>query len=248
MKKLLISLLAAASCAWAHDHVEVGEDPADSARLGLDGPGFQLALYVPPGEPFSGYLPSFPGGWHASELTFSAEVNALEPAQGADPHIELVSVDGPPGASFAFWDVGATAPTWARPTSWTNAPGDIPSFPVILGGDNHVHGRAFTLDTPGDYTVVFRAVDMASVFLPSAIKTITFTALSPPPLAIHIGNGAASLSFTSRLNLDYDVQACTNLDGGAWVSQATIFGDGSDKEHAVSISGQPRAFYRLVEY
>ena len=98
----LLFLLLAVSPTRAHDHVEVGEDPTDSARLGFDGPTFQLALYVPPGEPFSGYVPNFPGNRFANELTFTTDVNALNPAAGADPRIELVSVSGPAGGSFAF--------------------------------------------------------------------------------------------------------------------------------------------------
>lgn len=248
MKKILILLLFVAPWVWAHDHIEVGEDPSDPSRLGLDGPGFQLSLYVPPGEPFSGYLPQFPGDWHASELTFTTDANALDPAPGADPSIELISINGPAGATFAFWEVGATSPTWTVHTGWTNAPGDTRSFPVILFGDSHVHGRAFTMDLPGEYTAVFQAVDQANNFTPSANKPVTFSALLPPPLSIRIENGNAELSFTSRLNLDYDLQACTNLSVGAWTTHATIFGDGTVNSNTLSVSGQPCAFYRLVEY
>lgn len=248
MKKILLLFLLCTPWARAHDHIEVGEDPSDSARLGLDGPGYQLALYVPPGEPFSGYLPNFPGDSHASELTFTTDVNAMNPAEGANPRIELVSVQGPVGGMFSFWEVGATAPTWSRPAGWTNSPGDIPSIIVILNGDNHAHGRAFTMDTPGEYTVVLRAVDAAGVFTTSVEKTITFAAQLPPRLSMRIENAGVTLSFTSRLNLDYDLQSCTNLSGGGWFSQATFSGDGMEKSHASSISGTPCVLYRLIEY
>jgi len=248
MKKLLFLFLFSAAWARAHDHIEVGEDPSDSARLGLDGPGYQLALYVPPGEPFSGYLPNFPGDGHASELTFTTDVNALNPAEGANPRIELVSVQGPPGGQFSFWEVGATAPTWSRPAGWTNSPGDIPSIVVILNGDNHAHGRAFTMDTPGEYTVVIRAVDAAGSFGASVDKTITFVAQLPPRLALRMENASAILTFTSRLNLDYDLQSCTNLISGGWTTQAGFFGDGSEKSHAAPLAGTPGVVYRLVEY
>jgi len=248
MKKLLILFLLASPCTWAHDHIEVGEDPSDSTRLGLDGPDFQLALYVPPGEPFSGYLPDFPGGWHATELTFSTEVNALEPAVGSNPRIELLSIAGPGGGSFAFWEVGATGPSLEKQAGWTNTFGDTFSFIVILNGDDHAHGRAFTMDKPGEYTVVLRAVDEAGLFTPSKNKTITFVAQLPPPLSLLIASGNATVTFTSRLNLDYDLQSCTNLNSGTWINQTTIFGDGSEKSHLMSTSGQAGLFYRLVEY
>jgi hypothetical protein len=248
MRRILLLLLLAAPCARAHDHIEVGQDPLDAHRLGLDGPDVQLALYVPPGEPFSGYVPNFPGDWHASELTFTAEANALEPAAGADPSIDVLSVSGPAGAHFAFWEVGATSPTWEIPAGWTNSPSDTRSFPVIVGGETHLHGRAFTMDAPGTFAVVFQARDMADVFTQSVPKTITFSALLPPRLSVHIENESAALSFTSRLNLDYDLQSCTNLAGGGWVTQVSIFGDGSEKSHTLPLASPSHTFYRLVEY
>lgn len=53
MKTSLLILLLSLGAVRAHDHIEVGVDPRDPHRLGLDGPAYQLALYVPRGEPFS---------------------------------------------------------------------------------------------------------------------------------------------------------------------------------------------------
>lgn len=248
MKKLIIILFLSVGAVRAHDHLEVGVDPTNAERLGLAGPAVQLALYVPLGEFFSGYLPDFPGGWHASELTFTTETNELEPAEDADPRIEIVSVTGPAGGSFAFWEVGATAPTWWRAAGWTGA-GEV--FPVILGGDPHVHGRAFTMDRPGSYTVTFRAVDAAGRFAPSPTKTITFHALQPPKLSIGVNGPNVSLSFTSRPNLVYDLQVCTDLESGIWTEvgpHTFMDGDGGVIEMTDPLAGRPRAFYRLVEY
>jgi hypothetical protein len=241
-------LMLSFAVARAHDHIEVGKDPSDEARLFLDGPDYQLALYVPRGEPFSGYLPQFPGGWHACELTFTTETNALEPADGADPRIEIVSVQGPAGGAFAFWEVDATAPTWSRPTGWSGS-GNV--FPVILAGDTHAHGRAFTMDKPGTYTVVFRVVDAANKFAASASKTITFVAQQPPQLSLRVVGGNVSLSFTSRANLVYDLQVCTDLESGGWTNvelHTFIDGYGDVKNMSDPMVGRPRAFYRLVEY
>jgi hypothetical protein len=239
---------AALSVAHAHDHVEVGLDPSEPSRLSLDGPSYQLALYVPRGEPFSGYLPQFPGGWHACELTFTTEVNALDPAVGADPRIEIVSVSGPVGGSFAFWEVGATSPTWSLPTGWS---GTGAAFPVVLNGDDHAHGRAFTMDKPGTYTVVFRAVDAADEFAVSANKTITVVAQQPPKLSIGMQSGNVALSFTSRLNLVYDLQVCTDLEIGNWTNvelHTLMDGTGGAMLMTDPVAGRVRAFYRLVEY
>ncbi len=179
----------------AHEHVEVGRVSPSSNQLALSGPDRQLALYVPLREFFSGYLPQFPGGWHACELTFTTEVNALYEAVEANPRIEVVSVQGPAGGNFAFWEVGAVAPTWLRGAGWT---GTGATFPVILNGDNHAHGRAFTMDQPGTYAVTFRAVDAANKFAASANKTITFVAQQPPKLSIGVVGRNVTLAFTSR--------------------------------------------------
>jgi hypothetical protein len=244
----ILLLGAAMSVVHAHDHVEVGRVSASSNQLAMSGPSQQLALYVPRGEFFSGYLPQFPGGWHAGELTFTTEVNALHEAVGANPRIEIVSVQGPAGGNFAFWEVGATAPTWWRAAGWT---GSGATFPVILNGDNHAHGRAFTMDKAGTYTVVFRAVDAVGKFGASANKTITFVAQQPPKLSINVVRGNVSLSFTSRANLVYDLQVCTDLGTGTWTNvepHTFMDGDGGAIPMTDPVGGRPQAFYRLVEY
>ena len=239
---------AALSVVHAHEHVEVGRVSASSNQLAMSGPSQQLALYVPLREFFSGYLPQFPGGWHACELTFTTEVSELLEAVGADPRIELLSVSGPTGGAFAFWEVGATVPTWSLPTGWT---GTGAAFPVILNGDDHAHGRAFTMDKAGTYTVTFRAVDAAGKFGVSANKTITFVAQQPPKLSIGMEGGDVSLSFISRANLVYDLQVCTDLEAGEWANvelHTFMDGDGGTQQMTDPMAGRPRAFYRLVEY
>lgn len=249
MKKILSLALWIAGAAWAHDHVEVGVSPNDTTQLALDGPSFQLALYVPAGEVFSSYTPFFPGGYFASELTFTTENSILETALGADPEIELVSVAGPAGGSFSFWDVGSSTATWSRPCGWNQTSTDRTSFPVILNGDNHAHGRAFSVDRPGEYQVTFRAVDRNALFQNSADYTLAFRALAPTPLSIRLSGGQAVISFTSRLGLTYDLQSRTNLGSGAWdLANATpIDGDGNLKEIVLPLS-HPRAFFRLIEF
>ena len=244
MKAILYLLLFSTVLMHAHDHVDVGLDPNPSnpRRLYLLGPVFQEALYVPFGEPLSFYLPQFPGGWFACELTFTAEIEG-------DPWIEIMSVSGPTGGSFSFWEVEALEPTWSRTTGWTFGQGNTASFPVIYLGWNHQHGRAFTMDQPGTYSVTFRAVDADGVLTPSEEKIITFQALPPPRLSIRIENGQVVISFLSRLNLLYDLQISTDLAAGTWDSVVVGFinGDGTVKETFLPLE-QPRAFFRLVEF
>jgi len=249
MKKAMLLSLCLTVRAYSHDHEEVGLSPTDTNRLALDGPSFQLALYVPAGEFFSGYTPSFPGGCFADELTFTTETTALNPAEGSDPEIQLLAVTGPAGGSFSFWDVGSSTATWSRPCGWTQTSTDRPAFPVALGGDGHVHGRAFSVNRPGDYQVAFRAVDRNALFQNSPDFTVTFRALSPPPLSIRLANGQAVISFTSRLNLTYELQICTQLSSGLWspALSSSIDGDGGLREITLPLY-HPRAFFRLVEF
>ena len=87
------------------------------------------------------------------------------PALGSRMFAQLVSVEGPAGGAFGFWDTGATVPTISLTagTTGTNlfrvsendgSPGTDPY--------GHIHGRRFTATRPGIYTVGFRAFDFSA--------------------------------------------------------------------------------------
>jgi len=252
MKKILsILFLAAASVSHAHDHMEVGRSSSSSNQLAMDGPGYQLATYVPPQEIFSNYRPTLSIGGHFAELTFTTETNAIDPADGADSRIEVVSISGPQNATFSFWEAGATTSTWTRSTGWNSNQSSAPSFLVVQGGDTHIHGRAFSADKPGIYLVTFRAVDGNGIYSPSADKTITFNAQQPPQLSISVASGNATLTFTGLNGLTYDLQVCTDLALGIWTNvepHTRLNGDGSVSTMIDAMVGRTKAFYRLVEY
>ena len=228
----------------AHVHVDIGPDAAQPSRLAMTGATATSAVYVPPGEPFSSYLPLFPGGYYASELTFSAE----DP-DGSLARVELLSVSGPEGGSFSFWEVGATAPTWTRATGWTATAGDRPAIVVYEdgGGHGHIHGRALSFTRPGAYTAVFRAIDDSSARTPSQPYAVTFEVLATPQLAIRVESGVAKLSFASRADLTYDLQVSTDLSVWTTVSAYQfVAGTGSLIELDDPLADRPRVFYRLV--
>lgn len=243
---LALALLASES--WAHSHIDVQATP--SGQLMLVGATSETMVYVPPGEPFTRYAPGFPGGYYACELTFSSE-DPLTPY--ALPRIQLISVSGPPGASFAFWEAGAVSPNWTRAAGWTATASDSPYFHTYEDGSGvgHIHGRLFTATQPGTYTVVFRAVDgsASAPRAPSDAYAVTLTVLAPPQLSLQIADGSAMLSFASRANLTYDLQVSTDLQTWRNVEgHDFIGGTGSLIELTDPLAGRSCVFYRLVEY
>ena len=258
-KSLIICLCIAGSALAQHDHVEIGVNPSNTNQLGIFSPSLQWAVYVPRGEAFSDYAQDFPGACFASELTFTTQTEILSPAidedpdtNDANPEIELISVSGPIGGSFSFWETESTMPTWTRPTGWTRNETDTPSFSVIFLDDPHAHGRIFSADQPGEYRVTFRATDKNSFFQSSTNHTITFRAVKPPPLSIQAQTNQAVLSFLGRVGFVYDFQFSTNLATGIWSNLAKQDGPSTNNPTAtnqlVLPLSHPRAFFRIVEY
>lgn len=232
----------------AHSHVDVQAGP--SGQLVLVGATKETMVYVPPGEPFTLYAPRFPGGYYATELTFSSE-DPLTP--NALPRIQIISVSGPAGATFAFWEAGATTPTWTRATGWNASGGDYPEFITYedASGVGHIHGRLFTATHPGTYTVAFRAIDgtASAPRAASAPYVATIEVLATPPLSIGVADRIARLSFASRTEFTYDLQSSTDLV--TWTNVPAhqfVAGTGGAIEVTDALAERVRVFYRLVEY
>lgn len=252
MKKHL-TLLALALTPWtirAHDHIEIGLDATQTQLVRFAGNLGQLMTYFPAGEKPSFDTYAFPGSAFATVLTFSAFDNTAPPPNGALVRIDLFSVDGPDGGSFSFWEVGATSPTWSRPSGWTSTVSDRPSLFASEDetGYGHIHGRAFSVNKAGVYDVTFRAVDTTGAYATSNTFTVRFTAINPPQLAIGSLGGNITLTFTSRANLAYDVQSSTTLQSNSWTTINTLDGTGAQLEFSEPLNNRPKIFYRIVEY
>jgi len=91
------------------------------------------------------------------------------PAPGAFILAEIVSVQGPEGGQFQFWETNSTTlPAVSISTGNTNAGFKFELSEIALGagepgGDpyGHIHGRRFTLTKPGLYSIGFRALDIS---------------------------------------------------------------------------------------
>jgi hypothetical protein len=123
-------------------------------------------------------------GLAATEAHAGPEAGAA--ALGAQLHAQLVSVAGPVGGVFAFWESGANSPTISLASG---APGTntwlVSENDGSPGSDpyGHFHGRRFTVNKPGIYAVGFRAFDFSSngagggpIHTPSQLIKIYFQA------------------------------------------------------------------------
>ena len=149
-------------------------------------------------------------------LTALSATEAGGPALGSFIQAEIVSVTGPAGAFFGFWEGldygGGTTPTFNIATgseglSLRYVLSDASAGAGQAGQDpaGHLHGRRFTASELGMYTVGFRAVDTSvngagggSIHAPSDIVYVNFQAVPEPSVLALAGAGLAGLWFLRR--------------------------------------------------
>lgn len=145
-------------------------------------------------------------GYYNGNITFVAlhNTDAGGPALGSFIQAEIVSVAGPDGGFFGFWEGvdlgGGVTPTFNIATGSDNLSLRYTLSDASLGAGlpgqdpfGHIHGRRFTASEEGLYTVGFRAVDASvngtgggSIHAPSDIVYIQFAAV-PEPSTFAIG-------------------------------------------------------------
>ncbi len=173
MKYLLIlALLVTSSFAQDHGHLNVG---ANGTSLTFDNgtsfsdPYVKSLLFTNTGK----YANVYNGNITLTALHSRDAFGELDPAApepGSFVVAEIVSVDGPPGGAFQFWETNsATAAAVSIPSGTTNAGFRFDVSQAELGagqpdGDafGHIHGRRLTATVPGLYTVGFRAHDLST--------------------------------------------------------------------------------------
>jgi hypothetical protein len=185
----------AASAASAHDHFAAGildananSQPDAGEKLRLIGPDFTNRIFHLLARP-TGFRPvQRCGGFYVLDenartlfpldaFSFTAlsdgteESGAIDHAHtGAFLWIEILSVTGPPGANFGFWEAGRSANFDTPTISFATHEATGNHAFVVSGGHDaidqdphgHFHGRAWTADKPGDYHVAFRLVDRST--------------------------------------------------------------------------------------
>jgi hypothetical protein len=261
-----IAVLPSLSLAADHGHLNVGSvgtaqnDPLDfdNGDIFATDSGYLFTLVYTNGFTYAGY---YQGN---ITLTVLAGTSAHSgpvpgaPALGSYIFAQIVSVEGPTGGTFSFWDSGATNPTISIATGTTNT-----NLYLLTESDGspgtdpygHFHGRRFTATLPGLYTVTFRALDLStngvgggSIHTPSSLLKIYFQA-GVTITSMQKTNDVANLVFGARLNRTYTLQAATNISNpNGWmdIGEPVV---GNDALTAVTDLNATNAarFYRIKD-
>ena len=168
---LIVSLLSGANLVRAqHGHLEAGASSTSAGsalqfvnRDHFDSTsGFVQPLVWATEGPYAGF---YHGNITMTVRAATAQrggPEALHPALGSEVSVELVSVSGPPGGVFGFWETGASEPTFSVGTGdeggarWLLSENEGESGTDPYG---HIHGRRLTASSPGIYTVTLRLHD-----------------------------------------------------------------------------------------
>jgi hypothetical protein len=220
------ALLATASRANAHEHLAAGADsttpgsPLIFVNAGDYATNSGYVFGLDAGDPGSPYE-----GWYfTGDLVFVALAatpnyggpEAQAAALGSHIQVVLETVSGPPGATLGFWEtqqdgVDSTNLTWTVPAGLSNGTNHI----VVSETDGsptadpygHTHGRIYSVNKPGLYSVGFRFVDTSTngpgggpIQAPSDRFYLYFQADVTIAAISHVTNGV-NLTFAAPSNL-----------------------------------------------
>jgi hypothetical protein len=182
------------------------------------------------------------GYYRGDALTFSAL--AATPANGGPIPgcaafgsrlaVQVVSVEGPPGGSFAFWegdgesDLGTI--TFSLPVGTKNGTNCL-----VISENNgepgadpygHIHGREFTTAAPGTYTVGFRVIDVSTngfdggpIQSPSDVLAVRFQA-GLRIESIQSFTNRVTVSWRSPPGISNLLEATDSVASGKWLPAA----------------------------
>ena len=277
------ALLAAAAGARAHEHLAAGANSttpgsplifvntADYATN--SGYVFNLGADAP-GSPYDGW-------YYTADLVFAAL--AATPNYGGPEaqaaslgsHIEIVleTFSGPPGATLGFWEtqqngVDSTNLTWTIPVGLANGTNHI----VVSETDGsstadpygHIHGRIYSVNIPGLYTVGFRYADTSTngpgggpIQAPSDRFYLYFQA-GVTIAAISPATNGVNVTFAAPSNLpdsgtapatNYQLESTPKLGPSADWQPAADLVVGDDHMHTLTLPAtNSSAFFRLNTY
>ncbi|HEX7860839.1 MAG TPA: hypothetical protein VF773_10960 [Verrucomicrobiae bacterium] len=268
-----ITAVLSANCLAQHHHVNAGAESfqagsplnfANGAEYTTDS-GFVLPFTLAANAPYTGL--------HLGSLSFTA-LSATPDTGGPSPghaalgsfiELQVVSLDGPAGGVFAFWeedhDTGEPQKEFEVPVGTTTGTNSfaLSESDASSGSDpyGHIHGRRFTLTHAGLYTIGFRLLDTSlngaangPIHTPSEIYHFYFRA-GPPKPAIHSINRTASeiqLVVDTATTNTYQIETTTELRHTATNWQpfaAPVPGTGGVHTFTDTQPNLPSKFYRI---
>jgi hypothetical protein len=230
----------------------------DEAQLATNFNFISTLTFASDGK-YAGYFQ--PGGITTAVLAATANNGGpipTAPALGSRIFIQIVSVKGPAGGEFEFWETNALSPTFSVPCGTTNgtnaycasendgSPGSDPY--------GHIHGRAFTATVPGLYVVGLRAFDGSTnglngepIHTPSDIFYIQFQA-GVTITVFNVNDGAATVTFGATGGQNFSLEYTTTLSPANWQSSGLGIIAGNDYLHSFLDNNATNAtrFYRVV--
>jgi hypothetical protein len=281
----LVTLGAAlfAAQATAHEHLEAGAastapgSPLIFVNAGDYASDSRYVFGLDAGESGSPYQ----GWYYTGDLVLAALAatpnyggpEAQSAALGSHIEAVLETVAGPRGGSVGFWEtqqdgVDSTNLTWTVPVGLTNGLKRI----VVSETDGsptadpygHLHGRIYSVDQPGLYTLGFRFVDTSTngpsggpIQTPSERFYLYFQA-DVTVADINVSTNGTTLTFAAPSNLpdsgtapptNYQIESTLTLGSSAqWqaVGDAVV---GDDHLHTITVPPtNSAAFFRLNTY
>jgi len=277
----ILAMTALCAQLQAHDHMPAAATTsAPGATLEYDpfatdyttGSGFVFALTAgTTNDPYLGY-------YYTDEQVFIALAATLDnggpetghAALGTHVQVKLLSVEGPAGASFGFWEtpqdgVDSTSLTWSVAVPYHDGTNliHVSESDGSPGSDpyGHIHGRIYSVTKPGFYIATWQFVDTStngpgggSVDLPSAPFS-TYYQADLTIAGIRNDTNAVKVAFAAPSNQpddlstppsNYTLQGSRNLGVGAnWQPVGDVI-VGDDTLHIVTVPTTNSAtFFRL---
>ncbi len=186
---------------------------------------------------------------------------ANAPAPGSFIVAEIVSVSGPEGGAFQFWETNSAdgVPGLSVPTGTTAGTArfdlsDKTRGAGTAGGDpfGHIHNRRMGLSKAGRYTVGFRAVDISTngqnggpIHRPSEVLLITFEGLTSIAQFAKSGD-IMNLTFKAEPDTRYEVEYSDDLSATSWMpANASVGHSNAYLSLPVQNATGARRYYRL---
>lgn len=215
-------------------------------------------------------LPAMYPNLYQTDVTFASLPGTLwtggpapgAAAPGAFLEAIVVSVQGPAGGVIGFWqedEEAAPSLRFSIPVGTTNSTNRFEisegiTFPE-LDPFGHIHGRRFTANQPGLYTLGFQLVDSSTagpaggpIHAPSPISYFYFQA------GVFINsmvktNNSVTVNFGVNSFNDYDLEVATNLVNPKWVSIYHVVGANHSDIHYFTDMDATNSYrvYRLRE-